>query len=106
MCRVRLATAGLGVFMCALGSIIARSDDLARDIPGASQVNAVQEEVSDRWRFAITPRLQALYFVPHLGNFGYTNVMPSAGLSVVLQNPSSPFSVSATYFFGEADTTY
>jgi hypothetical protein len=107
MRRVCLATGVLrGVLMCALGCGIARADDLARDVPDSWQAHAPQEESSDRWSFAITPRLQALYFIPHLGELGNTNVMPSVGLSVVLQKPTSPFSFNATYFFGEANTTY
>lgn len=106
MRNVRLATAVLGgVIMCTLGSGRAPADDLARDASDRVQVQAPDESL-DRWRFAVTPRLQALYFVPHLGEFGYTSVMPSAGLSVVLQKPTSPLSFSATYFFGEADVTY
>jgi hypothetical protein len=96
----------VGVLVCTLGSWIARADDLTRDIPDGEQVQAPPEGTSDSWRFAMTPRLQALYFVPHVGEFGNTSVMPSGGLSVVLQKPTSQFSFSATYFFGEAETTY
>ena len=32
--------------------------------------------------------------------------MPSFGVSLALQKPTSPLSFSATYFFGQANTTY
>jgi len=105
MRRARLGDAVSGVLVCALGSGIACAEDQAREVPNW-QAQVPLEDASDTWRFAITPRLQALYFIPHLGEFGYTSVMPSVGLSIVLQNPTSPLSFSATYFFGEANTTY
>ena len=107
MRRAHLTTAASrAVFICALGCGIARADDPASSVPDNWQARAPQEESLDHWGIVITPRLQALYFIPHLGELGNTNIMPSVGLSVVLQKPTSPFSFSATYFYGEANTTY
>lgn len=100
-----LGVAMVGAAVVGWGAAPAWADDLARDDADGWQVKAA-DAPSDSWRLAVTPRFQALYFIPHLGQFGYTDVMPSFGVSLALQKPTSPLSFSATYFFGQANTTY
>jgi hypothetical protein len=103
-----VGVAMLGVLAIGMDAATVRADDLARDDADGGQVKAAADGPSDNWRLAVTPRFQALYFIPHLGQLGtqFANVMPSYGVSWALQKPGSSFSFSGAYFYGQAHISY